>query len=511
MGTSPELLVKYGFAEKDKKTGKIKGEEEIEGGMDFKGNTIYIKTGFPEPKLNYRVVHQVFNQSIEENYFWTVEFLRTHEAYHDILKITDMFSASEHSAFFGSAQQRLGLQQDKVSQFLATIGKMVKELFQLVREIRILDERLGYYEDSMDAKSKTRESAEITLKGIWIDLVEQGSKNPASVYGMARELQFTTLPDLFFSVHPMKIDEVDAMVAKLDFNRKVKEVLSRKIRTYLQWKITTHDEIKNRRIFTIKYLRQHFDIIRMYMHWVKPYLRNIRRLQLMNQTNSPDLISAFEGSLVEIEILAKKLPTNFRYGRQLLTNEKYSAVIILHFSYRSTPQMAYNQEYNRGPLHVGKTALTLRAYAWDDKKIKKYMDMKQEEDLELLSIVDGSVKAALEALGDELQRYLNEAGSQETFAAGPEKKGEAHGEKDGHAKGQEKPSGLAEPFIAVAKGFGEVLKPLSFGIGSKEKGHVHHMSEQVEDNEKETAGKVASDGCYQVYKEFKKKNGMVHW
>lgn len=510
MGTSLELLKKYEFVNDKTK------EEEIEGGMDFKGNAIYVKTGFPEPKLNYRVIHQIFNQSIEENYFWTVEFLRTHEAYHDILKITDMFSASEHSAFFGSAQQRLGLQQDKVSQFLATIGKMVKELFQLVREIRILDERLGYYEDSLDAKSKTRESAEITLKGIWIDLVEQGSKNPASVYGMARELQFTTLPDLFFSLHPMKIEEVDGMVARLDFNRKVKEVLSRKIRTYLQWKVTTYDEIKNRRIFTIKYLRQHFDIIRMYMHWVKPYLRNIRRLQLMNQTNSPDLISAFEGSLVEIEILAKKMPTNFRLGRQLLTNEKYSAVILLHFSYRSTPQMAYNQEYNRGPLHVGKTALTLRAYAWDDKKIKEYMKMKEEEDLELLSIVDGSVKAALEALGDELQRYLNEAGSQETFAGGPGKKGEkGHGAsagKEGHGeKGQGKPSGLAEPFLAVAKGFGEVLKPLGFGMGSKDKGDGHHMSKQVEDNEEKAAGKVASDGCYQIYKEFKKKNGMVHW
>src|SRR3989338_6198524 len=183
--TSPELLAKFGF----KKDDGSPDEEEIEGGMDFKGNTIYVKTGFPKSKLTYKVVHQIFNQSIEENYFWTMEFLRTHEGFHELTKITDLFGASEHSAFFGSAQQRLGLQQDKVSQFLATIGKMVKELFQLVREIRILDERINYYKDSY-SHSRSRESAEITLKGIWIDLVEQGSKNPASVFGMARELQF---------------------------------------------------------------------------------------------------------------------------------------------------------------------------------------------------------------------------------------------------------------------------------------------------------------------------------
>ena len=127
--TSAEMLKKFNF-----------DEEEIEGGMDFKGNTIYVKTGFPKSKLTYKVVHQIFNQSIEENYFWTMEFLRTHEGYNELTKITDLFGASEHSAFFGSAQQRLGLQQDKVSQFLATIGKMVKELFQLVREIRILEQ-----------------------------------------------------------------------------------------------------------------------------------------------------------------------------------------------------------------------------------------------------------------------------------------------------------------------------------------------------------------------------------
>lgn len=505
---SPEMLKQFGFVKKDKVT---PDEEEIEGGMDFKGNTIYVKTGFPTSKLTYKVVHQIFNQSIEENYFWTMEFLRTHEGFHDLTKITDLFSASEHSAFFGSAQQRLGLQQDKVSQFLATIGKMVKELFQLVREIRILDERINYYKDSYDKHSKSRESAEITLKGIWIDLVEQGSKNPASVFGMARELQFTTLPDLFFSVHPDTPEDIDKAVNELDFNDAVKRVLKRKLRTFLEWKRTTYDEIKNRRIFTIKYLRQHFDIIKMYMHWVKPYLRNIQRLQLMNQTKSVDLISAFEGSLVEIEVLAKKFPTNLRLGRQIITNKYVYSVVLLHFSYRSTPQMAYQQEYQRGPLHVGKTDLTLRAYGWNEKKIKQYIKMKEKEDFDLLSVVDGSVKAALESLGDELERYLEEAGEPSPYGEKKEKKKvEGHDDHGGdHSK--KSGSGIAEPFVAVFKGMGELIKPLGMGVGKKDNGHEHGPSEQVMNNEEKAAEKVAQDGCYQIYKEFKKKNGMVHW
>ncbi|PIN79398.1 hypothetical protein COV16_04465 [Candidatus Woesearchaeota archaeon CG10_big_fil_rev_8_21_14_0_10_34_8] len=489
MTVSSERLKEFGFK-----------EEEIEVAMDIKAQTVYAKTGFPVSALTYRVTHLVFNQSIEENYFWAVEFMRTHEGFYEIEKITDLFTASEHSAFFGNAQQRLGLQQDKVSQFLATIGKMVKELFQLVRELRILDERVGYYEDSNDKDSPSRESAEITLKGIWIDLVEQGAKNPASVFGMARELQFATLPDLFFSIHPKAVRDVDKEVDKLDFNDNVKRVLKRKLRTFMQWKESTYNEVLNRRIFTLKYLRQHFDIIKMYMHWVKPYLRNIKRLQLMNKTKSPDLIAAFEGSLVEIEILCKKLPQNLRYGRQIISNKHVYSVVVLYFNYRSSAQMAYQQEYQRGPLHVGKTELSIRAYAWTQKEIDNYLAMKAKEDLDLLSVVDGSVKAALEALGDELERYLQEAGERISFE-------KTNKEKE---KKKEKGNSALDPFVSVAKGFGELISPLAGNIGVKGK-KEKNINPQILKNEKSVANKWASAVCYQVYKEFKKKNGMVHW
>ena len=201
MPVSKKLLEDAGF------------EEEIaELGRNQAGQKVVGPTGFPKPIKARRVILQEFNQSLEEKYFWLLEEIKQGQGFVEIIKITDIFSASEQSSFFGNAQQRLGLQQDKVSQFLATIGKMVKELFQLVRELRVLDERLGYYDDSFKLDSRSRESAEITLKGIWIDLVEQGAKNPASVYGMARELQFTSLPDLFFSLHPKQIENVDEVV-----------------------------------------------------------------------------------------------------------------------------------------------------------------------------------------------------------------------------------------------------------------------------------------------------------
>ncbi|MBS3137624.1 hypothetical protein J4232_04275 [Candidatus Woesearchaeota archaeon] len=485
-----ELLTKFGFKE----------EEEIELGRDNAGQYITGKTGYPKPLKRYRTIYQVFNQSIEETYFWLLEHLRHDQGFHDIIKITDTFTASEHSAFFGSAQQRIGLQQDKVSQFLATIGKMIKELFQLVRELRILDERLQYYNDSY-TESKSRESAEITLKGIWIDLVEQGSKNPASVYGMARELQFTTLPDLFFSIHPREPEDVDEMINALDFNKKVKEVLKRKLRTYLDWKKATFNELKNRRIFTIKYLRQHFEIIKMYLSWVKPYLRNIRRLELSDKTKSPDLIAAFEGSIIEIEILCQKFPVELTINRMERRNKKIKAVVILTIMYRSKPTLSYQQEYQRGPIHVGLTDITLRTYAWEDKNIQNYIKMREKEDLELLKSVDSSVKAAMEALGDELERYLKEAGDETAF----EKKKDDHHEK--------KKKSFIESILGTFISFKSASSHGKHdGHGKGGRGHDEiKLSEPMLETEKDTAKRVAGDAIWQTYKNYKKKEKLLNW
>jgi hypothetical protein len=446
-------------------------------------------TGYPAPVRAYRIHYEAYNTSIEEPYFWVLHYLRYFGGFDGVHKITDVFAASENSAFFGSNQQRLGLQQDKVSQYLATIGKMVRELFQLVRELRILDERLSYYADSYTT-SPSAESAEITLKGIWVDMVEQGAKNPASVYGMAREVQFTTLPDLFFSTHPKRQEDVDRAVEaeRGQFNRKVREVLKRKLRAFLAWKEHSYEELKNRRIFTLKYLRQHYDIINMYVAWVKPYLKNIQRLMLdQKKTDTPDLIVAFESSMIEIEILAVK-------GK-----DEYKQCILMSFLFRTRPEMNYSQEYQRGPIHVGRVEITFRAYSWTDEDIDNYKKMRRQEDLSLLGAIDGSVQVALNSLGDELMRYLKEAGE----------------EMPGEEKKPETPFKETNPFTAMFKGFGDIFGTQKLGgegaakekkPKTRSKGELYRLLQ--------AKGKTADEAkrlMWIIYDHYKKQHGMLNW
>ena len=483
-------LVEGGLKPEDVKKLDQTQQELLKAGFDIEKAELVskssVQTDYPKPVRAYRLHYEAYNTAIEEPYFWVLHYLRYFGGFTKVDKITDIFSAAENSSFFGVNQQRLGAQQEKVSQYLATVGKMVRELFQLVRELRILDERISYYADSY-TDSKSAESADITLKGIWVDMVEQGAKNPASVYGMAREVQFTTLPDLFFSTHPKRQEDVDTVVERErgNFNRKVREVLKRKLRAYLAWKEHSYEEIKNRRIFTLKYLRQHYDIINMYVSWVKPYLKNIRRLQLHQQKNdSPDLIVAFESSMIEIELLAYKSGSG-----------DYKQCLLMHFLYRTRPDMNYQQEYQRGPIHIGRVEMTFRSYAWTDEDIEAYKRVRKDEDFRLLSVVDGSVEAALNSLGDELQRYLKEAGEDIAPA-----------KKEG---GKKKKGDTAA--TALFKGFGELfgsLAPSKKEEKAKKRGKAE-LYKAVSDRKK--AGSDCSKLMWDIYHHYKKHHGMLNW
>lgn len=526
------LLIEFDFIKKNQD-----GEPELddEGNKQAEphkmevGKDQVMSVNWPKPSKYYWMIQESWKHSIEESYFWILNYLRSDLGYAVISKVTDVFTAAEQSAMFGSSQQRLGMQQDKVSSFLAIIGKMTKELFQLVREMRIIDERLSFYigSDKRDKKvfavkdtgsaSKEWESAEITLKGYWVDLVEQGSKNPASVYGMAREVQFTTLPDLFFSIHPYDETMVDDAVDHPDFvkafNRKVREVLKRKLQTYLVWKKQTRRELLDKRGFTLRYMYQHVHIIKLYMNYVKPYLKNIQRLQMDEaKAESPDIVAAFENSMIEIEILAQFLP---------MENTQYWSVYSLHFLFRTKPSMNYHAEgYNRGPIHEGYVEMTHRLYVWTQKQIDNYKKMRNKEDFLLLKVIDKNLEFAMAELGADLFKYLNEMEEmmKTTYKdSGYVPYAQTLGIEDPYAKKkEEKPKAKSSnPFVAVFEGFKDLGQALTGGKGNKDKkkaaAKTPSLNKVQKDNEKKNASSDASQKSWLVYKNYKKGHDMIAW
>ncbi len=403
----------------------------------------------------------------------------------EVYKIKDVFGASEASSYWGNIEQRKGVQQQKVSEYMATLGKMSKDLFQIIREARIIDERLDYYMKG----EKGEEAAEIALKGTWIDMVEGGAKNPASVYGLAREVGFVILPDLFFKVNPLTTKDIEKAMKNLEkqgMNRKIREILSRKLFQYLEWREKTKKELDVRKRFVLKYLRQHYQSMKLYIDWLKPYLRNIKRLQMQESVNDKDIIASFETNKVELELLGvrKKYYVETYYGHEEeRIFKKYFPCVRVKFNYVSLPQMAFYAEGQRGAIHRGYSEITFEGFIATKQDIDEYRKKQEAEDLELLS----SVNEAIAALGDELVKYLEESGESKIA------------EKPKEVK-EEKRDDLLDLLKSPFKGFGYVF--------SKEKKEGITLSNKEERIEQEMAKGAAKNDCYALYKVLKQGFGM---
>ncbi|NTV22957.1 MAG: hypothetical protein HGA85_01090 [Nanoarchaeota archaeon] len=520
-------LCKYKFVtvtRNKKKELEAKGQEEFE-----KYQHRFVKTEFPEPKRRFRLVLEYPNFNIEQTYYWFLRFYQETWGFEKVHKVIDTMSQSAASSMFGNMQSRLGAQQAQASQYLKGVSEMVKGLFQIVREVRVLDERLHYYWDSdkdvvLDDNGKPKkdkegnivykghpsnaESAEFVLKGLWIDQVEGGAKNPGSVYGLANTIGFAILPDLFFRIKLDKMENIETEVDKLKFNPKVREVLKRKLKQYYQWKAMTKRELEQRKSFEIKYLRQHYDTIRLYMSWVKPYLRNVRRLRVYEKNmGDPNLINSFETQIIELESLFVR--KDFGHA---------SAVLSVHFFYRVKPELSFHSyEYqNKGPIYSGMADITIRAYAWSDEQIKNYIAYRQEDDLDLLCSVGDALKSdkkeydsaqqisdsiqqAMDTLGDDLRKYLREAG--EKFPEDPKKKEE-----------KPKTENILTPFVSVFEGFKELGKGIVGSAGGGEQKKKAEKPKRSDEIAHHRAEHFAVEACWEGYYRYKMgPGGNLYW
>jgi hypothetical protein len=485
---SPELLIKYGFIKKDAQDkyqlNKDKGIYEPIGGK-YDSKDADHEDGYPAKiKKKYRLSYEIYDLSLEEPYYWVLENLKGDQGdpNFEVSKIEDSFAASENSSYYGSAEQQLGMKQKNVSEYLATVGRMVKELFQIVRELRIMDERLSYYNDIEEELKKEvdkRSNAACTaLKGMFVDLVQGGGKTPSSIYGMAQELDFITLPDLFFDAPPFKnTPELEKYVDSLskDFNQNLLRVLKRHLINFEKWRERTYQEHISRRTFQINFLGQHYHVIQMYVEWLKPYLRSISRLT-MKESNvySPDLVSAFENSLIDIELMAIKKGKNGAHG-----------CVISTFNYRTRADMEYAPGGYRKPMHTGKMFWTLRVYGWTKEQIENYKKMKKQEGLDLIGGISESVRESMKGLGDELEKYVREA------------KGEKEQEKKVTAK--KKPS-------VMQSLFGDF-----YNFDQKKPEEKKSVKVSTTDKDLDDAAEKARGALWNTYKNFKKSHRMLSW
>ena len=198
---------------------------------------------------------------------------------------------------------------------------------------------------------------------------------------------------------------------------------------------------------------------------------------------SADMVSAFEGSMLDVELLAHK---------PAIPGVGVNACILATFNYRTRPELKVVQEgYQRGPVHIGRFEMNLRTYAWTDEQISNYKKFKEKEVLHMLGDISKSVQEAMTSLGNELDKYLEKARKQK--------------------KAQE----VVKP--TQKKTFGQSFFGEFYTSKSKSSSSSSPSVKVLREKEKkEEAGrslaKLQADGaCWGVYNNFKKSHRMITW
>jgi len=231
-------------------------------------------------------------------------------------------------------------------------------------------------------------------------------------------------------------------------------------------------------------MRQHYHVIKIYLNWLRPYLRNIKRLQMKDTTTDKDIMAAFDTTKVELEILAIKKKYELEINpnnKEERTFQHFFPCVRVKLTFVAMPQLAYQQEgFQRGAIHLGKTKIVIEGFVATQEEIDAYKKSIDEEDMKLLEAVNESIKA----LKDDLYYYL-------------EKAGDIKEEK----KEEKKSEGILSPFGHLLDGFKEI-----FGLPveirkSEGKG-------KIPKGEKEAAESIVKIDSYITYKIFKKQNQM---
>ena len=447
-----------------------------------------------------KLVIDDFGASVEKYYYYFVNFYTSHsETFFgkkaaEIYKLKDVFDASVSSAFHGQIGSKVSAIQGQVSTYLTQIGQLTKTLLPLVREMRMMDERLSYYNNSFSSNpDETARHNEVTLKSTWVEVVEQGMQNPNSVYSMATKLGFTTLPDLFFATNPHGKDcaeqkknlhkTLGAIVKQHAINLKVRTALEKKLLQYYTWKEQTYKEMRHTRKFRLKSLKQHYNVIKLYTSWLKPYMTTLKALQMNGKPDSYKLVGSFESSQLELELLIV-----------LKKGKKWNSCVMVRMDYSTRPDLHYTgQQGQRQPVHVGKVAISIEPYVATQAEIDWYRNY---TDKEVLKYVSGesvdlaqSIDDILGSLGGDVEDYIYEA---------------EHGKKKGEDDEGKKPApGLTDPFKGILDSFKMMLPKksdspvkISRAQAEKEMGEKKKMAGSV---------KVLAWITYDV---FKKQNGM---
>ncbi len=450
--------------------------------------------GLKSPIEQHALTYDSPAEGLEPVYFWILDFL--YGPYKKVEKLVDNFQSSPGSGHFSETQGKATQMQQEVGRTLGNINTVIKSILNLVYDLKEFRLKLAPYREYKKLTNPQEKFNKLlSLKQVWLDHVDmrrgRGSINALS----AGELDFVTLRDAFMAAEDI------THIKKLDLNERVKRILIQRADEFFKWIEESHQSLEQRYRLEKNYLNSQHANLKLYMHWMRPYLIAAQKLQKNisgNVSLDPRLVTTFNSTVFELVLLATQdydlkddvtsglLPDNFK---DIKTRE-YKKILIVELDFRSIPQKVSQ----RGDWAFGgKADIKFTSYALNNEELDV---LKTELDKDEMNLVMKLIQDVNEDSLKELEKDIATIMKEDDEKKEDEKKEEYKSED-------------TNPFSALFKPLFDAFKPKS-----KEAPKTEDLSKGIiPDNEYEKIARSqaaisARETCFTVFDVYKKSHNM---
>jgi len=438
----------------------------------------------------HNLIYDAFGESLEPIYFWIIDNLRGEK-----IKLIDNFSASASSSAFGELGMRATKMQEEGMKILGNVNVVIKSILNIIYDLKEFKIRLDVYKDSHSKDVAKKNAALLSLKQIWMDQVDVKRGN-TSLKGMAQQFDYVTLIDAFMaSESTTQLNKKEGEEGYIDLNDRVKRLLLQRFGEYERWLEESEKELNKRFSIEKNYLKSQMASLKLYVKWLKPYLKAAHDLEMSDKGKEASLVTAFNTMVLELtllqkdkydpmdDILAGDMPPVFRDMAEKGRIRKYYPIMLVELKFRSAPERMNQGGYG----FRGKVEVRFTSYALDDDEINILQKAIEEDDTgDSLKLIEEATGESMSAIEKDVDEFLSDKK--------PEYNEEEKKEED------------VNPFSALFS----FLKKDEKKESKKDKGLPLEMKKEnyAEEVVRGNAIVAARKGCRKFYDIYKKAHGM---
>ena len=361
------------------------------------------------------------NIRMEQIYFWLVDFIRD-SLKMDINKLSDDFTSSVGSSFFGEMGQRLTNVLNNARSLAELINTLTRTIISILNEYKQLYSIYILYEKLLSKDPEEALASYLALKDRWLSNVD--SSRGAGALRNLQASRFPSIVDLFLFAdlkselekfknkkligqelyNKLFNDQTNTAPRDLNelfdnriINRRIYNLLSSRLIEFYSWLENNKKILYDRIVLLKSYLKHELSSLLYYFEFAKPYFKFARKL-LQNPDQPIDIVNAFETAIINISLIANQKEVKVKEydekeGKEI--EKTYIPLYEIVMKTRAIPTVVGRTDtYARMYSFLGRIDIILRAYLVEKEEYDSIIINQESEDLAYITgLTDDYIKS----------------------------------------------------------------------------------------------------------------------